>query len=258
MEIHPTAVVSAGAELAQDVKILPYSIIGENVTIGSGTVVGPHALIDGWTQIGVGNRIGPFCAIGTPPQDLSYKGEKTRVEVGDENVLREYVSIHRGTQRGAGVTRVGSRNYVMAYAHIAHDCRLGDSIIMANAATLGGHVHVGDHASLGGLVAVHQFARIGTHAFLGGACGAMMDIPPYMLAFGTPAKLYGPNLVGLRRSGMPAASISALKKAYRIIFRSSLIFKDALERVKGEVEPVAEVEILLKFLSADSKRGITR
>ena len=258
MEIHPTALVSPGAGLGDGVIVQAYSIIGENVTIGSGTVIGPHVVIDGWTSIGANNRIGSFVVIGTPPQDLSYKGERTEVVVGDGNVFREYVSVHRGTARGKGATRIGSDNYFMAYSHVAHDCVVGNHVIMANAATLGGHVQVDDYASLGGLVAIHQFVRIGVHAFIGGKSGLRMDMPPYMLAFGAPAKLYGPNLVGLRRHGLSRAAIQALKETYRIVFRSGLTAEEAVAAVRREVEIFPEVETLLQFIADRSKRGITR
>lgn len=258
MGIHPTAVVSPGARIGDDVTVLAYSIIGENVSIGPGTVVGPHCVIDGWTSIGSENKIGPFVTLGTPPQDLSYKGEPTEVIIGDRNEFREYATVHRGTARGKGATRIGSDGYFMAYSHVAHDCTVGDSVIMANGATLGGHVQVGDYASLGGLVAIHQFVRIGTRAFIGGKSGLRMDMPPYMLAFGAPAKLYGPNLVGLRRQGLSRGTIQALKESYRIIFRSGHSTEEAVEMVRREVELFPEVETLLKFITEGSKRGVSK
>lgn len=258
MEIHPTAIVSPEAELAEGVTVKAYSIVGPQVRIGSGTTLGPHAVIDGWTTIGERNSIGPFTTIGYPPQDISYKNEETHVVIGDENIIREYVTIHRGTPRGAGVTRIGNKNYLMAYAHVAHDCRLGNGIVMANAATLAGHVRVDDHAVLGGLVAIHQFVRIGTHAFIGGKSGLRMDVPPYMLAFGAPAKLYGPNLVGLKRNGISPLAISALKKGYRILFRSGLPLQEAIEKVHQEVDSYPELENLVRFMLDSSKRGVTR
>jgi UDP-N-acetylglucosamine acyltransferase len=258
MEIHPTAVVSPGAELADNVQIKAFSIIGPHVSIGSGSVVGPHAVIDGWTAIGADNEIFPFTSIGFPPQDFTYQGEETRVVIGDGNIFRESVTVHRGTPRGRGRTVIGDRNYFMAYSHVAHDCIIGDHVIMANGATLGGHAHVEDYASLGGLVAIHQFVRIGTHAFIGGKSGLRMDMPPYMLAFGAPAKLYGPNLVGLRRAGFSRESIRALKYSYRFLFRSGLSLKDALERIHEEVAPCPEVETLVQFMRDQSRRGVTR
>jgi UDP-N-acetylglucosamine acyltransferase len=258
MDIHPSAVVSRQAELADDVVIKAFSMIGPNVAIGAGTVVGPHAVIDGWTTLGARNEVHPFVTLGYPPQDLSYGGEETRLIIGDDNIIRENATIHRGTQRGAGTTRLGSNNYIMAYAHIAHDCQIGNNVVMANAATLGGHVQVDDYAILGGLVAIHQFIRIGKYAFIGGKSGLRMDMPPFMLAFGAPAKLYGPNLVGLRRGGFSRESIEALKKSYRIIFRSGLTLKEALGKVKQEVDQVPEVQALVQFIEESSKRGVTR
>ncbi len=258
MEIHSTAVVSPEAELAEDVKIDAFSIVGPGVTIGSGTVVGPHAIVEGWTTVGEQNHIFPFATLGYPPQDLSYRGEETQLVIGNNNIIREYVTINRGTQRGGGTTRIGNNNLLMAYAHIAHDCAIGNHVILANAVTLGGHVRIDDYAILGGLVAIHQFIRIGTFAFIGGKSGLRMDMPPYMLAFGAPGKLYGPNLVGLRRHGVPRNTIQALKHSYRIMFRSGLTIVEAIERVRQEVECVPEVENLIQFMLGRSRRGVTR
>lgn len=258
MEIHPTAVVSPGAQLAEDVKVEAFSIIGPRVTIGAGSVVGPHAVVDGWTTMGERNQIFPFATIGYPPQDLSYRGEETQLLIGDDNIFRESVTVNRGTQRGGGVTRIGSRNLLMAYAHVAHDCIIGNNVILANATTLGGHVRIDDFAILGGIVAIHQFIRIGTYAFIGGKSGLRMDMPPYMLAFGAPGKLYGPNLVGLRRHGFPRNTIQALKSSYRIMFRSGLTLTEAIDRIRAEVESTPEVDNLIQFMQDRSKRGVTR
>jgi len=258
MEIHPTAVVSPGAQLAEDVKVEAFSIIGPRVTIGAGSVVGPHAVVDGWTTIGERNQIFPFATIGYPPQDLSYRGEETQLVIGDDNIFRESVTVNRGTQRGGGVTRIGNRNLLMAYAHVAHDCIIGNNVILANATTLGGHVRIDDFAILGGIVAIHQFIRIGTYAFIGGKSGLRMDMPPYMLAFGAPGKLYGPNLVGLRRHGFPRNTIQALKSSYRIMFRSGLTLTEAIDRIREEVEATPEVDNLIQFMQDRSKRGVTR
>lgn len=258
MEIHPTAVVSPGAQLAEDVKVEAFSIIGPRVTIGAGSVVGPHAVVDGWTTMGERNQIFPFATIGYPPQDLSYRGEETQLVIGDDNIFRESVTVNRGTQRGGGVTRIGNRNLLMAYAHVAHDCIIGNNVILANATTLGGHVRIDDFAILGGIVAIHQFIRIGTYAFIGGKSGLRMDMPPYMLAFGAPGKLYGPNLVGLRRHGFPRNTIQALKSSYRIMFRSGLTLTEAIDRIRAEVESTPEVDNLIQFMQDRSKRGVTR
>lgn len=258
MQIHPTAIVSSDAELAEDVVIEPYSIVGPKVTIGAGTVVGPHVIIDGRTTIGRRNQISPFAVIGSPPQDITYKGEDTGVLIGDDNIIREYVTIHRGSHRGEGLTCIGDGNFLMAYAHIAHDCRLGNKVIMANAATLGGHVPVGDGAVIGGIVAVHQFVRVGEYSCIGGFSGVRMDIPPYMLAANAAAKLFGPNIIGLKRNGFSDESIQALKKCYRIVFRSGLTIREAAEKSRQEIGPLPEIERLIEFLSNGSKRGITR
>ena len=259
MRIHPTAIVSPSAEVADDAIIEAYSIIGPKVSIGSGTNVGPHVVIDGRTSIGERNRIYPFVSIGYPPQDITYAGEDTGVVIGNDNIIRENITIHRGSGRGEGSTCIGDSNFLMAYVHIAHDCRLGSRIIMANAATLGGHVEVGDCAVIGGLVAIHQFVRVGEYSCLGGRAGVRMDIPPYMLATGTEgAKLFGPNIIGLKRHGFPSEVIQGLKKCYRIIFRSGLTVAEALERARRELEPMPEITRLIDFVSSSSKRGITR
>jgi UDP-N-acetylglucosamine acyltransferase len=258
MKIHPTAIVSPGAELAEDVVVHAYSIVGPDVTIGPGTAVGPHALIDGRTTIGARNQIFPFTTIGYPPQDITYRGEQTAVSIGNDNIIRENVTIHRGTPGGGGVTRIGNSSMIMAYAHIAHDCTIGNCVIIANAANMGGHVRIDDFAIVGGLVALHQFVRIGTHAFVGGKTGVTMDIPPYMLASGHRASLFGPNIIGLKRKNFSKESIQALKKSYKIVFRSNLPLKEAIAKIHEEVELLPEVEVLLNFLSVNSRRGITR
>ena len=258
MDIHPTALVSPQAELAEDVTIGSYSIIGPKVTIGPGTVVGPHAVIDGRTTIGARNRIFPFASVGYPPQDMSYRGGDTQLIIGDGNTIRECATINKGTENGGGITRLGNNNLIMAYAHVAHDCQIGNHVIMANCATLGGHVHIDDHATLGGLVAVHQFLRVGAYAFIGGKSGLNTDMPPFMLASGIPAKLYGPNVVGLKRHNFTNDAILALKKSYKILFRSKLSLKDAIEKVRQEVQPLPEVETLVQFMINHTERGVMR
>lgn len=257
MDIHPTAIVDPKAELADDVVIGPYVVIGPHVRIGSGTSIGAHTVIDGWTEIGAHNRISSFVSIGFPPQDLKYKGGPTRLIIGNGNTIREYATIHRGTEHGGGVTRIGHHNLIMAYVHVAHDCILHNRVIMANAAMLAGHVVIEDDAVIGGLAAIHQFTRIGTHAYIGAKAGIKKDIPPYMLATGYPAKLYGPNLVGLKRKGFSKEAIQGLKKAYRIIFRSGQTLLEAVQEVRREVRDVVEVENLLRFVEG-TQRGITR
>jgi UDP-N-acetylglucosamine acyltransferase len=257
LDIHPSAIVSPKATIGEEVTIGPYSIIGEKVTVGRDTVIGSHVVIDGNTVIGEKNRIYSFVSIGLPPQDIGYQGEDTRVIIGDENTIREFVTINRATTKQDRVTIVGNGNYLMAYAHIAHDCILGNSIIMSNAATLGGHIEIGDKAIIGGLVAIHQFVRIGTYAFIGGKSAAVKDIPPFMMASGDRAKLFGLNTRGLKREGFSQEKINNLKKAYQIIWRDRHLLHEAVERVSREIPPFRELEILLEFL-ANSKRGVAR
>ncbi len=259
MPIHPTAIISPKAELAEDVAVGAYSIIGPDVTIGSATVVGPHIVIEGKTTIGENNRIYPFVSLGLSPQDITYAGEETRVIIGNNNIIRENVTIHRGTSRGEGITRIGNGVFLMAYVHVAHDCQIGNGVLMANTATLGGHVQVGECAVVGGIVAVHQFVRLGEYSCVGGFSAVRMDIAPYMLATGAVgAKLYGANLIGLKRNGFSEQSIQAIKKFYRIFFRSGLPLKEAVEKVREEIEPLPEVEKLIEFVSFGSHRGLTR
>jgi UDP-N-acetylglucosamine acyltransferase len=257
MGIHPSAVVSPSAEIGPDVEIGPYSMIGNHVSIGQGSVIGANVVIEGNTHIGERNRIYHFSSLGTPPQDISYKGEDTRLLIGDDNVIREYVTINRATTKEEWKTVIGNHNYIMAYAHIAHDSYLGNNVIMSNVATLGGHITIGDHAIVGGLVAVHQFVRIGAYAFVGGKSGVDRDVPPFMISAGPRAKLYGINRTGLSREGFSAEIIDGLKKAYRIIWRENSKFSDGIEQVKREIEPFPELDMLLSFLDG-SKRGILR
>lgn len=256
-EIHPSAVVNPRAELGPGVRVGPYSTIGEDVTIGRDTEIGAHVVIEGHTEIGERNRIYPFSTIGTPPQDIGYKGENTRLLIGNDNMIREYVTINRATTKEEWQTILGNNNYIMAYAHIAHDCILSNDIVMSNVATLGGHTIIGDHAILGGLVAVQQFVRIGAYAFVGGKSGVDRDVPPYMISAGPRAKLYGINRKGLSREGFSSRTVDGLKKAYRIIWRENRNFRDGIEHVRRELESFPELEVLLEFLQG-SKRGILR
>ncbi len=255
MEIHPSAVVSPHAELATGVRIGPFSVIGDHVTIGKDTNIGSHVVIDGHTQLGERNRIYPFVSIGSPPQDIGYRGEDTRVFIGDDNMIREYATINRATTKEEWKTVVGNENYIMAYAHVAHDCILGNKVIMSNVATLGGHIAVGDHATLGGMVAVHQFVRIGAYAFLGGKSGVDRDVPPFMITAGSRAKLYGVNGRGLKRLGFSQKTINGLKKAYRIIWRENKRMGEGIKQVKKEIKSFPELEMLLSFIEA-SERGV--
>ncbi|WP_297214195.1 MULTISPECIES: acyl-ACP--UDP-N-acetylglucosamine O-acyltransferase [Thermodesulfovibrio] len=256
-KIHKTAVISPKAEIAEDVTIGPYCIIGDSVKIKSGTKLISNIQIEGITEIGENCTIFPFTTIGFPPQDLKYKGEPTGVKIGDNNTIREYVTIHRASVSGDGWTSIGNNNFIMAYVHIAHDCKIGNSVIMANLATLAGHVTVEDFAFIGGLVAVHQFTRIGAYAMVGGFSGIGQDIPPYTMASGPRAKLYGLNTVGLKRRGFSDETINILKKAYKILFRDKMSLKEAIEKVKKELPQIPEVIHLLDFIEAN-KRGICR
>ena len=255
--IHPTAIIDPTAELQETVSVGPYSIIAGNVTIDSGTQIGSHVFIDQYTRIGKDCQIFPFTSIGTAPQDKKFKGEKTELVIGDENVIREYATINRGTPDGGGVTRIGNQNLLLAYIHIAHDCHLGNGITMVNVATLGGHVTLEDYSVIGGLAAVHQFVRIGAHAYVGGKTGVSQDIPPFVLASGERAKLFGLNIVGLKRHNFSNEAIQALKKAYQTVIRSHLTIQEAMIRVEKEVPVFPEVQQFLEFVR-NSKRGIPR
>jgi len=255
--IHPTAIISPAANIGDDVKIGAYSIIGEDVTIGKGTWIGPHVVIDPHVTIGPACRIFQFAAIGAIPQDLKFGGEKSQVKIGTNVTIREFVTVHRGTKPGGGVTQVGDNSFLMAYTHIAHDCRVGNMVILANNTTLAGHITIGDHATIGGLVAIHQFVRIGDYAFVGGKSAVVKDVPPYVIASGDRAVLHGLNRVGLKRYGFSDQALTALKKTYRILFRYGLTLNEAFERVQAEVEMVPEVENFIAFIKASS-RGVTR
>ncbi len=255
--IHQTAIIHAGAQIADDVEIGPYAIIGEHVSIDSGTTVGPHTVIEGWTEIGRDNRIFQFASIGAPPQDLKYRGEKTLLKIGDRNNIREFATLHRGTADGGELTVVGNDNLFMAYSHVAHDCRLGNHVILANAATLAGHVEVEDFAILGGLCAVHQFTRIGAHVMISGGSMVTQDIPPFSIAQGARAKTVGINQIGMKRRGFSEDSVRAVKQAYKLIFRSGLKLEEALEQVVAELSGFPEVEEFTGFIRC-STRGIAR
>ena len=257
IEIHPTAVINPGAELAAGVRIGPYTTVGKDVCMGAGTKVGAHVVIEGHTRIGERNRIYPFSSIGTPPQDIGYQNEETRLIMGDDNIVREYVTINRATTKEEWKTVIGNNNYLMAYAHIAHDCRLSDNVILTNGATLGGHTHIGEYAILGAFLAVQQFVRIGAHAYLGAKAGIDRDVPPFMITAGPRAKLYGINQKGLLRRGFSQETINILKKAYSIIWRKNRNFSDGIAQVREELELIPELEMLLDFLG-NSKRGVLR
>jgi len=254
--IHATAIVDPNAVLADGVEVGPYAIIDGDVEMGRDCLVGPHCRITGWTTIGARNRFESHCSIGAPPQDLKYAGEETRLEIGDGNTFREFVTIHRGTPGGGGITRLGHSSLFMAYVHVAHDCLVGSQTIFANAATLAGHVEVGDHATVGALSAVHQFSRVGPYAFLGGFTGANRDCLPFMNTTGNrPAKCYGPNTIGLERKGFSEESRQALKQLWRLLRNKKLTTTEAVTRARSELAGQPEVELVLDFIES-SERGV--
>jgi UDP-N-acetylglucosamine acyltransferase len=256
--IHPAALVDPKAEISGGVEIGPFSVIERGVSIDEGTKIGPHVVIREGTHIGKQCQIFQFASIGEAPQAFFYRGEKTSLFIGDQNIIREFVTFHRGTSKGGGKTVIGNDNFFMAYSHVAHDCLIGNQVVLANGATLGGHITVEDHAIIGGLAAVHQFCQIGAHAIISGLTGVSQDIPPYMMAAGSRARLYGLNTVGLKRFNFSEKAIRALKRAYRIIFRSSLTLEKALKQIgEDEIYQTQEVQHLLHFIQ-QSKRGITR
>jgi UDP-N-acetylglucosamine acyltransferase len=257
MVIDPRAVISPGASLAADVEVGAFSVIGPDVVIGTGTVIGPHVVVAGHTRIGAGNRIFQFASIGDAPQDKKYKGEPTRLEIGDRNVFREFTTVNRGTTHDKGVTRVGSDNLFMAYTHVAHDCVVGNHIVMANVATLGGHVEVGDHVIMGGLSAVHQFCRIGAHAFIANNAAVTRDVPPYIMAVGQPAEPHSVNATGLSRRGFSPAQVRNIKNAYRTLYRSDLKLTEAVERLRESAATQPELVPFVDFLGR-STRSLVR
>jgi UDP-N-acetylglucosamine acyltransferase len=255
--IDARAVIHPSARLAPGVSVGPYSVIGADVEIGAGTWIGPHVVINGPTRIGIDNKILQFASLGEMPQDKKYAGEPTRLEIGDRNVIREFVTISRGTVQDGGVTRVGNDNWIMAYVHIAHDCQVGDHVIFSNSASLAGHVHVQDRAILGGFTLVHQFCHIGAHCFTAMNSVISMDVPPYMLVSGHMAKPHGLNVEGLKRRGFSAETLQALRRAYKVIYRSKLTLAQAIEQLKINAAQTSEVTVLVEFLE-QSTRGIVR
>lgn len=255
--IHPTAIIDPTAEIGSDVEIGPYTIIKANTVIGPGTVIGPHVVVDQYVTIGPECEIYQYASIGAAPQDLKYEGEVTYLKVGRGTVIREFVTINRGTGVGGGITEVGEKNFLMAYAHIAHDCKTGRGVILANNSTLAGHITIGDYVTVGGLVAIHQFVQVGDYAYIGGKSAVVKDVPPFVIASGDRATLHGLNNVGLRRHNFSDSTLRSLKKAYRIVFRIGLTLNEAVERVRAEVDLIPEVVAFLEFVKASS-RGITR
>ena len=258
MSIHPTAIVDPKSKVHSSCKIGPYCVIGAEVEIGEGCHLVSHVAIEGPTKIGADNGIFPFTSIGMAPQDISYAGEPTRMEIGDHNEIREFVTINRGTVKGGGCTRVGDYNLIMAYAHIAHDCQVGSHIIMANAATLGGHVHVGDWANVGAFSPVHHFVRIGAYSIIGGGSIITRDVLPFSKTSAERgAKAYGLNAVGLERRGFSKERIKKLHHAYKVLLASKLNTSQALEKLKAEADGGEDVEMLLRFIE-ESKRGVIK
>ena len=255
--IDSRAVISPQAQIASDVEVGPFSVIGPGVTIGAGTWIGPHVVIGGATRIGAGNKIFQFASIGDAPQDKKYKGEPTRLEIGDRNVIRECVTVNRGTVHDEGVTRIGSDNLLMAYSHVAHDCRLGNQIVMANCATLGGHVEIGDWVNMGGLSAVHQHTKVGAHAFIAHNAAVTRDVPNYVMAVGRPAVPHSVNAEGLKRRGFTPGQIRNIRRAYRVLYRSGLKLKAALEQLDEAALTQEEIRPFVDFIRRSS-RSIVR
>ncbi len=255
--IDSRAVISPQAQIAPDVEIGPFSVIGPEVVIEAGTWVGPHVVIKGPARIGVDNKIFQFASVGDVPQDKKFKGEVTRLEIGDRNVIRESATVSRGTLQGGGVTSIGNDNLLMAYSHVGHDCRLGNHIILSNVATLGGHVEIGDFAIMGGLSAAHQFTKIGAHSFIANNAAVTRDVPPYVTAVGQPAQPHSINVVGLKRRGFTDEQILNIRRAYRVLYRSGLKLKAALEQLDVAAETQAEIRPFVDFIRRSS-RSIVR
>ena len=257
MAIHSTAIVDPAARIAEDVEIGAYSIVGPHVEIGSGCRVGPHVVIEGHTRIGKNNQIFQFCSIGAVPQDKKYAGEPTALEIGDNNTIREFCTLNIGTAQDEGVTRIGNRNWIMAYVHIAHDCQLANDIIMANNASLAGHVHVGNWVFLGGFTTVHQFCIVGEHALTSFASAVAQDVPPFITAHGNRAVPAGINSEGMKRRGYSQAAISNVRRAYKALYRQGLSFEDAREQILEQAKTCEELAPFTRFFAL-SERGIIR
>ncbi len=258
VKIHNTAIVSSSTELGDGVVIEEYAIIRGDVILEDGVNIGPHVLIEGRTRIGSNTKIFHSSAIGLPPQDLKYNNEPTELVIGKNNTIREFVSIHRGTKGGSGVTRIGDNNLLMGFSHVAHDCQLGDGIILANLAQMGGHTEIGDNAVIGGHVAIHQFVHMGLMAMVGASAMVIQDVPPYALVAGSPAKVRDINRIGLRRKDYPSSTIDSIHRAIIILCRSGLILDEAKRRIESELQSIPEIEEILRFIENRSKRGIMR
>lgn len=255
--IDSRAVISPQAQIAADVVVGPFTVVGADVVIGAGTWVGPHAVINGPTRIGAGNKIFQFASLGAAPQDKKYAGEPTRLEIGDRNVIREFVTVNRGTTHDRGVTRIGNDNLLMAYAHVAHDCDIGDQVVMSNCATLGGHVQIGDWVIMGGLSAVHQYVRLGAHCFIANNAAVTRDVPPYVMAIGQPAVPHSVNSEGLKRRGFSPEQILNIRRAYRLLYRSGLKLAQALEQLDRTAALQPEIAPFVAFIK-QSSRSIVR
>lgn len=256
-EIHETALVHAGARLGKNIVIGPYAIIGENVELGDGCIVGPHVVIDGWTKLGANNKVYHGASVGVEPQDLKFKGEKSFLFIGDDNTIRENVTISRGTEGGGGETRIGNHNLFMAYSHVAHDCQVGNNIVLANCSALAGHVTVEDRVTIGGLSGIHQFTKIGKMSMLGACTKIVKDVPPFIIVDGNPARVAGINIVGLRRNDILPETRDEIKRAYRILYRSNLSIEQAIEKMEHELQGTAEIDHFIRFLRS-AERGICR
>jgi UDP-N-acetylglucosamine acyltransferase len=257
VNIHPTAQVAPGAELGDGVEVGAYAVIGADVQVGANTRIGPHAVVQGPTRIGADNVIFQFASVGSAPQDKKYKGEPTRLEVGDRNVIRECVTLNRGTTKDQGVTRIGSDNLFMAYAHVAHDCQVGNQCVLANNATLGGHVHLGDWVIMGGLSAIHQFCKVGAHAFIANNAAVTRDVPPYVMAVGQPAGAHSVNSEGLKRRGFTPEQIRNIRNAFRLLYRSGIKLADATAQLAALAREQPELNLIVEFLPT-STRSIVR
>lgn len=257
MSIDPRAVVAPTAKLAPDVEVGAFAIIGEHVEIGAGTRIGPHAVINGPTRIGERNRVFQFCSIGDAPQDKKYRGEPTRLEIGNDNTFREFVTVNRGTTHDEGITRIGDDNLFMAYSHVAHDCRIGSHCVLANVATLGGHVELGDWVIMGGLSAIHQFTKVGAHAFIANNAAVTRDVPPYVMAVGQPAAPHSINATGLSRRGFTPEQVRNIKNAYRTLYRSDLKLVDAVAKLEAAAVDQPELRLFVDFIGR-STRSLVR
>jgi UDP-N-acetylglucosamine acyltransferase len=255
--IHPTAVIAPDAELAPDVVVGAYTVIGPGVSIGRGTIVGPHVVIEGLTRIGEGNHIFQFASVGADPQDMKYRGEATRLEIGDRNMIRECVTIHRGTVQDQGITRIGSDNLFMACTHVAHDCIVGSHCVLANHASLAGHVHLADWVILGGFSGIHQFVQVGAHAFIANNAAVTLDVPPYVMAVGQPAAAHSVNSEGLKRRGFSPEQVRNVRAAFKLLYRSGLKLSEASERLAALAVEQPELRVLAEFLPR-ATRGIVR